>query len=142
MNNRTLTSRAKSNTSNSNFNAYLPNWSKASSIEEEEFGTRNCRRKTHVEIINEEVKLSSSEEEYIGIRRCRRKSRVDIQDEEVKVSSSEEEDIVIRKFRRRSRVDIVNEEVEVCTSSSKQQNFPPEPSKTKEEISLEQMKKR
>ena len=69
------------------------------------------------------MKLSSSEEEYIGIRRCRRKSRVDIQDEEVKVSSSEEEDIVIRKFRRRSRVDIVNEEVEVCTSSSKQQIF-------------------
>ena len=58
----------------------------------------------------------------------------------MKGSSSEEEDILIRKCRRRIRFDIINQEVKVWKSSSKQQEAPPEPTKTKEEISLEQMK--
>ena len=58
----------------------------------------------------------------------------------MKGSSSEEEDIEIRKCRRRSLVDIVNEEVKGWTSASKQQEAPPEPTNTKEEICLEQMK--
>ena len=58
----------------------------------------------------------------------------------MKGSSSEEEEIRIRTCRRRSRVDIINKEVNVWTSSSKKQDAPPEPTKTKEEISLEQIK--
>ena len=58
----------------------------------------------------------------------------------MKGSSSEEEYILIQKCRVRSRVDIINEEVKGCTSSSKQQEDPPEPTKTKEEIRIEQMK--
>ena len=58
----------------------------------------------------------------------------------MKGSSNEEEDIGIRKCRRRSRVDIINREVKVWTSSSKQQEAPPEPTNTKEEIRLEHMK--
>ena len=60
----------------------------------------------------------------------------------MKVSSSEEEEIVIWKCRRRSRVDIINEEVKGWTYSSKQQEYPPEPTKTKEEIRLEHMKRK
>ena len=62
--------------------------------------------------------------------------------EAVKVNSSEEEDIGIRKCRRRSRVDIINEEVIGWKSSSKQQKYPPETTKTKEKIRLEEIKKR
>ena len=45
---------------------------------------RKCRRKSHVAIINEEMKGISSEEEDIGTRKCRIKSRADIINEEVK----------------------------------------------------------
>ena len=55
-------------------------------------------------------------------------------------SSSEEEGIVILKCRRRSRVDIINEEVKGWTYSSNQQETPPKPTKTKEEIRLEMIK--
>ena len=88
-----------------------------------------------------EVKGSSSEVEDIKIRKCRRKSNVDIINKAMKVSSSEEEEIGILKCRRRSRVGITNEEVKLWTSSSKQQEAPPEPTNTKEEICLEQMKR-
>ena len=60
----------------------------------------------------------------------------------MKVSSSEEEEIGILKCRRRSGFEIMNEEVKVNISSSKQQESPPEPTNTKEEISLEQMKRK
>ena len=65
------------------------------------------------------------------------KSHVDIINEEMIWSSSEEEDMWIRKCRRKSLVDIINEEVKVWTSSLKQQEYPPEPTKTKENICLE-----
>ena len=39
---------------------------------------RKCRRKSHVEITNEEVKKSSSEAEEIRMRKCSIKSHVDI----------------------------------------------------------------
>ena len=39
---------------------------------------RKCRRKSNVEIINEEVKGSSSEVEEIKIHKCSRKIHVDI----------------------------------------------------------------
>ena len=54
----------------------------------------------------------------------------------MKGRSSEEEDIVIRKGSRRSRVDVINEELKRLTFSSKQQEAPPEPTKTKEKICL------
>ena len=54
-------------------------------------------------------KESSSEVKEIKIRNCSRKSHVDIINEEMKVSSSEEEEVVIHKCRIRSRVDIINE---------------------------------
>ena len=60
----------------------------------------------------------------------------------MKGSSSEEEDIGIRKCRRRSRIEIINKEVKGWKSSSKQQEFPPEITKTKEEIRLEHMKRK
>ena len=44
----------------------------------EEIKILNCDRKSHVCIINEEIKGSSSEEEDIVICKCRRRSRVDI----------------------------------------------------------------
>ena len=77
----------------------------------EEIKVRKCSRKGHVETVNGEMKGNSSEEEYIGILKC----------------------------RRRSRVEIMNKEVKGWTSSSKQQEAPPELTKTKEEIRLEQM---
>ena len=49
------------------------------------------------------------------------KSHVDIINEEMKGGSSEEEDTGIRKCRIISRVDIINEEVKGRTSSPKQQ---------------------
>ena len=58
----------------------------------------------------------------------------------MKGSSSEQEEIGIRKCGRISQFYIINEEGEGWTSLSKQQEAPPEPTKTKEEVSLEQMK--
>ena len=58
----------------------------------------------------------------------------------MKVSSSEEENFGMCKCRRRIRADIMNEEVKRWTLSSKQQEAPPEPTKTKEDIRLEKMK--
>ena len=51
----------------------IPQWSKASSSEEEDI---QCSRKNHVETVNEKKKRSSSEEEYIEIRKCSGRSRV------------------------------------------------------------------
>ena len=65
------------------------------------------------------MKGSSGEVEDIKMRKCIRKSHVDIINEEMKGSSSEEEEIGIRKFRRTSQVDIINEEVKRWTSSLK-----------------------
>ena len=45
---------------------------------------RKCGRKSHVEIINEEVKGSSSEVEEIKMCKCRRKIHVDIINEEMR----------------------------------------------------------
>ena len=50
-----------------------------------------CRRKSNVEIINEEVKGSSSEVKEVKIRKCSIKSHAGIINEEIKGSSSEEE---------------------------------------------------
>ena len=80
--------------------------------------------------------------EEIKILSCSRTSHDDIINEEMKGSSSEEEDIGILKCRRKSRVEIMNEEVKGCTSTSKQQEAPPEPTKTKDDISLEQIKRK
>ena len=60
----------------------------------------------------------------------------------MKGRSSEEEDIGIHKCRRRSRVEITKKEVKGWTSPSKQPEAPPEPTNTKEDISLEQMKRK
>ena len=98
------------------------------------------RIKSNVENTNKEVKVKSSEEEEIKIPKCSRKSHVKNVNEEMEESIGEKEDIGIRKCRRRSQVDIFNKEVKGWKSSSKQQNFPPEPTKTKEGIRLEQMK--
>ena len=65
VNKTTQTSLETINTSNSNFNYNIPQWSEEISSEEEDIGMRKCRRKSHVEIINEEVKGSSSEVEDI-----------------------------------------------------------------------------
>ena len=100
-----------------------------------------CRRKINVDIINEEVKGSIIEVEGFGKRKCRIKSHVYIINDEMKESSSEEEGIGIRNCRKISQVDIINEEVKVWTSPLKQKEAPPEPTNTKEEICLEQMKK-
>ena len=56
--------------------------------------------------------------------------------------SSEQEEIGIRKCSTRIRVDSMNEEVKGWTSLSKQQESPPETTNTKEEIRLEQMKRK
>ena len=44
--------------------------------------------------------------------------------------------------RRKSRIDKINEEVKGWTYSSKQQEYPPERTNTKEETSLEQTKRK
>ena len=82
------------------------------------------------------MKGSSSEVEDIRIRKRSRKGHVDILKEGMKGRISEEEEIGISKCRRRSRVDTINEEVKGWKSSSKQQETPPEPTNTKEEIRL------
>ena len=81
VNNTTRTSQATSDTSNSNINVDIKQCSEASSSEEEDI---KCSRKSHVETVNEEMKVSSSEEEDIGIRKCRRRSRVEMMKKEVK----------------------------------------------------------
>ena len=58
----------------------------------------------------------------------------------MKESISEEENIGIRMCRQRSRVDIMKKEVKGWTSPSKQQESPPQITKTKEDICLKQMK--
>ena len=73
----------------------------------------------------------NSEVEEIKILKYRRKSHVDIINEESKESNSEEEEIGIRRYNRRSRVDIMNKEVKRWTSSSKQQEATPEITNTK-----------
>ena len=70
------------------------------------------------------MKGISSEVEEIKILKCKRKNHVDTINEEMKGSISEEEETVIRKCRRRIRVDIINEEVKGWTSSLKQQGYP------------------
>ena len=52
--------------------------------EEEEIKIPECRRKIHVETVNEEMKESSYKEEYIGTRECRIRSQVDIRNKEQK----------------------------------------------------------
>ena len=71
------------------------------------------------------MKGSSSELEENKIRKCSRKSHVDIINKEMKLSSSEDEEIGIHNFRRRSWVDIINEEVKGWTPSPKKQGDPP-----------------
>ena len=109
MNKKTQTSQATGNTSNSYFNANIPQLSEARSSEEKDIVMRKCRRKSNVEIINEELKGSSSREGYIRIHKC----------------------------RRISRVDNINEEVKGWTSSSKKHEASPEPTNTKDDICLE-----
>ena len=70
MNKTTRTNRVTSKTSNPNFNTDIPQWSEASSSEEENIGMRKCRRKSNVEIKNEEVKGSSTEVKEIIMRKC------------------------------------------------------------------------
>ena len=60
----------------------------------------------------------------------------------MKGSSSEYEDIGIHKCSRINLFIIINKEVKVWTSSSKQQEDIPELTKTKEDIRLEQMKRK
>ena len=100
------------------------------------------RRKRDVENTNKEVNGKNSEEEEIKIPKCSRNIHVETVNEETKEISSEEEEIGIHKCRTRIRVDNMNEEVKEWTSSSKQQEPPPETTNTKEEIRLEQMKRK
>ena len=123
MNKTTRKIRETSNTSNPNFNADIPQWSEASSGEEEYTGIRKGRIISNVDNTNEGVKGKNSEEEEIKIPKCSRKSHVETVNEEMKGSSSEEEDIGIRNCRRRSRVDTMNEEVKLWTSSSKKKKL-------------------
>ena len=56
MNKIIITSQATSNTSNSNSDADLPHWSEVSSSKEENIGIHKCRKRSRVDIINEDVK--------------------------------------------------------------------------------------
>ena len=89
MDETTQTSRATSNTSNSNFNSPVPYWIEASISEEYEIGMRKYSEKSNANIISDEVKVSSSEVEKIKIHKCRRKSGVDIINKLMKGSSSD-----------------------------------------------------
>ena len=86
------------------------------------------------------MKGGISEVEEIKIRKCSRKIHVDIINDEMKGSSSEEEEIGICKCKIRSRDYTINEEVKGWKSSTKQQEYTPEPTKAKEEIRLEHIK--
>ena len=76
VNKTTLTSRATSNKSYSNFNADIPQWRKARSNEEEDIVKRNGRLKNNSENTNEGVKGISSEEENNKILQCSRKIHI------------------------------------------------------------------
>ena len=104
MNKKTRTSRAKINTYNTNINIVIPQWSEARSSEEEYIGMRKCKRKSNVEIKNEEVKRKIGKEEDMKIIKYSRKSHVETLNGEMKGSSSEEEDIGICKCRRINQV--------------------------------------
>ena len=52
--------------------------------EVEEIKILKCSTKSHVETINEGMKVISSKEEEIGICKCSRRSRVEIMNKEVK----------------------------------------------------------
>ena len=108
MNKITRTSRATSNTYNSNFNANTPLWSEASSGEEEDIGMLKGRRKSNSVNTNKEVRGKITEEEEIEIPKCSRKSHVETVNEETKESSSEAKEIGIPKCRRLSRADNMN----------------------------------
>ena len=88
------------------------------------------------------MKGKSSEEEDNKIPKCNIKSHVETVKEVTKESSSKEEYIGICKCRRRIRVDNMNEEVKGCTESLKQQAYTIEITNTKEDIRLEQMKRK
>ena len=88
------------------------------------------------------MKGSSSEVEDTTISKCSIKIHVDYIIEEMKGSSSEDKYIGIRKCSRRSLVDIINEVVKGWTSSLKQQEAPPEPTETKGDICLDQIKRK
>ena len=103
---------------------------------------RKGRRRINAENKRKYVKGKSSEEEDIKRPKCDIKIHVETVDKETKERSSEEEDIGIRKCRIRSRVDNMNEEVKGWTSSPTQQESPQEITKIKEEICLEQMKRK
>ena len=116
--------------------------SEASSSKEESVGMSKSRRKIDFENINKELNGKIVEEEEIKSPNCGRKGGVENINEETKESKSEEEDIGIRKCRRKSRIDKINEEVKGWTSSSKQQEYPPERRKTKEETRFERTKRK
>ena len=78
--------------------------------------------------------------EEIKLSRCRRKSHVDIISEEMKERISKQEEIGISKCSRRSRVDIIIEGVKGWTSLSKQKEGSQKPTNIKDKVSLEQMK--
>ena len=84
MNKTTRTSRATRNTSNSNFNADIPQLSEASNSEVEDIVMRNGRRKINVENTNKEVKGKNSEEEDIKILKCSRKIHVETVNDKMK----------------------------------------------------------
>ena len=77
MNKTTRTSRATSNTYNSNFNADTPRWSEARSSEEEDIGILKGERKSNVENTNKYVNGKSSEEEDIKIPKCSIKGHIE-----------------------------------------------------------------
>ena len=67
MNTRTRTSQATSHTSNSNLDMDLTHWREASSSEKDLIGICNCRKRSRVDILNEEVKgwtLSPEKQEH------------------------------------------------------------------------------
>ena len=56
----------------------IPQWSEASSNEEEYIGMRKGRRKINVENTNKAVKGKNSEEEEIQITKCSRKITLEL----------------------------------------------------------------
>ena len=73
VNRKTQTRRSTSNTSSSKFNAIIPQWSEASSNEEEYIWMRKWKKEINVEIIND-----GGKEKETKIRKCSRKVHVDI----------------------------------------------------------------
>ena len=142
MNKTNQTSRARSYTYKSKLNAKTDSCSEASSSEEEVIEMSKGRRKSDFENTNKELNGSSIEEEDIKSPKCGRTGNFETVNEETKENNNEEEDIGIRKCRRKIQIDKINEEVKGWTSSSKQQEYPPEKRKTKEETRLEQTKRK